>query len=257
MALEAGRQARQNRTVRGPLLSPRLRMVAGLLPEGHRLIDIGTDHAHLPIHAVLEGHFLEAVAADLRVGPLESASRNIDRFGCAGQVRTEHANGLQGFRPEPGDVVVMAGMGGLEMVDILCEAPSNWPTLVLQPQKSATELRRHLVLSGYAIHREALCLDGGRLYLGIQAAYSPDETAAAPIDPADFYIGPALRREQPPLFEAYLRKQRVQVVHAMLRHPLLSVVLQTIDQLLLECEAEHGRSIVSDHLTGAVNGGEA
>ncbi len=225
-------QGDSGKPVRGPALSPRLQMVARLIPDGQRLIDIGTDHAYLPIHAVLGGRFQEAVAADVRPGPLEKASCNIERFGCLGRICTAQADGLQGFSLQDGDVVVMAGLGGLEMVDILREAPFSWPRLVLQPQKSASDLRRHLAQNGYVIRQETLSLDGARLYLGIAAEYAPAESAAAPVDPVDLYIGPALRREQPPLFEHYLLRERILVTRAMLRQPLLASVRQAIDQLL-------------------------
>ena len=36
-------------------LTPRLRMVADMLPENVRLADVGTDHAYLPAALMLEG----------------------------------------------------------------------------------------------------------------------------------------------------------------------------------------------------------
>ena len=47
-------------------LSPRLRMVASLIPAGARLADVGTDHAYLPVALILEGKIPWAVAADLK-----------------------------------------------------------------------------------------------------------------------------------------------------------------------------------------------
>ena len=49
-------------------LTPRLRMVADLLPRDVVLVDVGTDHAYLPAVLLLEGKIRGAIAADLRPG---------------------------------------------------------------------------------------------------------------------------------------------------------------------------------------------
>lgn len=50
-------------------LTPRLRMVADLLPRDVVLVDVGTDHAYLPAVLLLEGKIRGAIAADLRPVP--------------------------------------------------------------------------------------------------------------------------------------------------------------------------------------------
>ena len=56
-------------------LTPRLRLVADLVPAGARLADVGTDHAYLPAALILEGKipFAEintgAIARGLRTVP--------------------------------------------------------------------------------------------------------------------------------------------------------------------------------------------
>lgn len=226
-----------------PSLSPRLSMVASLLPTGRRLIDIGTDHAYLPIIAIQRNRYEQAVAADIRPGPLAVAERNIRRFACADRVTTVLSNGLNAFECRPGDVVVMAGLGGLEMIDILEAASARWPILVLQPQKSDSMLRAYLSESGYSIRSEALCSDDRRLYVAVVAEcmseYVAEQTAEqtaeiAPLSPIDQYIGPCLRRDRPPFFPEWLNRQRVQVLHAIRRGEPLTDVLLEIDRLLAE-----------------------
>jgi len=214
-------------------------MVAGLLPTGRRLIDIGTDHAYLPIVAVKRSRFDQAVAADIRPGPLAVAERNIRRYACADHVTTTLSNGLNAFDCRPGDVVVIAGLGGLEMIDILSTAPERWPLLVLQPQKSDPQLRKYLSDSGYLISKEALCSDDRRLYAAMVAERVSDQaTGIVPISPIDRYIGPCLRKDRPLLFREWLNRQRVQVQHAIRRGELLTDVLLEIDQLLAEAHMD-------------------
>ena len=47
-------------------LPPRLRLIAGWVPEGAYLADVGTDHGYLPTWLRLQGKIRGAVASDLR-----------------------------------------------------------------------------------------------------------------------------------------------------------------------------------------------
>lgn len=51
-------------------LPPRLRLIAGWVPEGAYLADVGTDHGYLPTWLRLHGKIQGAVASDLRPGPV-------------------------------------------------------------------------------------------------------------------------------------------------------------------------------------------
>ena len=135
-------------------LSPRLRMVAGLVPPGSRLADIGTDHAYLPAALIQEGTIPAAIAADLRQGPLNRAKATVRECGLTGRVTFRLCSGLEGVRPDEVDAVAIAGMGGETIADILAAAP--WTRerdvpLVLQPMSSMDDLRLWLERHGYTI----------------------------------------------------------------------------------------------------------
>ena len=51
-------------------LSPRLQLLADWVPSGVRIVDVGTDHAFLPVWLMLNGKVSSAIASDLRPGPL-------------------------------------------------------------------------------------------------------------------------------------------------------------------------------------------
>lgn len=51
-------------------LPPRLRLIAGWVPEGAYLADVGTDHGYLPTWLRLQGKIRGAVASDLRARPV-------------------------------------------------------------------------------------------------------------------------------------------------------------------------------------------
>lgn len=152
-------------------LSPRLALIAGWVPPGAKLADVGTDHAYLPVWLTLHGRVASAIASDLRKGPLERARATGRTYGAEG-IDFRLGDGLAFIRPDEADTIVIAGMGGENIAAILAAAPwtaDGRHTLLLQPQTRAEELRRFLMDHGYAITREALVCDRGTIYPVMEA----------------------------------------------------------------------------------------
>ena len=139
-------------------LPPRLRLIAGWVPEGAYLADVGTDHGYLPTWLRLQGKIQGAVASDLRPGPLERAKVAGSLYGTD-NIEYRLCNGLAGIRPSEVDTVTIAGMGGETILSILKAAPwtaDGQHTLLLQPQSHEEMVRQYLAENGFAITREAL-----------------------------------------------------------------------------------------------------
>lgn len=153
-------------------LSPRLQTVADWVPQNAKLADIGTDHGYLPVWLLQNGRISEAIAADLRAGPLDAARRTAKRFGVEGKVSFRLCDGLTGIEPGEVDTVAIAGMGGETIAGILEAAPwtkEDETLLLLQPQTAFFELRTYLSKQGYRILKEKIVCEGNRLYIAVMA----------------------------------------------------------------------------------------
>jgi len=148
-------------------IGARLRAIAALVPARcHCLADIGTDHGYIPVFLLQAGVIERAVAADVRAAPLEHARRTAGRFGGAERISFRLGDGLSVLAPGEADVIVIAGMGGDTITEILAAAPWSraGPLLLLQPMSKAGVLRRWLPRNGYAVCAEELVQDKGVLY---------------------------------------------------------------------------------------------
>lgn len=166
-------------------LTPRLEQVAEYIPAGESVIDIGTDHAYLPLSVILSGKCPRAIAADVRPGPLEAARKHIQECQAEEKVAVRLSNGLDAFLPEELECVVMAGMGGHLIAELIARAGDQGRlacchTLVLQPQSEPDRVRRALHEAGWQIKKEAMTEDRGKFYVVMQAVpgqerYSEEE----------------------------------------------------------------------------------
>ena len=193
-------------------LSPRLAAVAGQVPKGAAVIDVGTDHAMVPVWLVQSGRAARVLASDIRPGPLRSAAALLEKTGTGDRVRLMQTDGLTGIGPEDGDTVILAGMGGETMISILAAAPwtKTGALLILEPQSKRAELRRWLTGSGYRILSERLAEDAGRIY--------PILTAAGGTSPAyseaELHLGRLAQIGGDPLFLKYLEDTRARTARA-------------------------------------------
>ena len=117
-------------------LSKRLQAVADLVTPGMRLVDVGTDHAYIPIYLTQNGLVPSAIAMDINKGPLERADTHILEHGLDGKIVTRLSDGLVNLKMEEADTMIAAGMGGGLVIHILNEDPAKTRSLkelVLQP----------------------------------------------------------------------------------------------------------------------------
>ena len=147
-------------------LSKRLQRIADYIRPGDRIIDVGTDHAYIPIWLLLKDREARAIATDIRPGPLERAGIDAARYGVSDRLELRECDGLSQCDPGSVDTVIIAGMGGETIAWILDGAPwAKEKRLILQPQTKQSELRDHLAACGYSILDAALAFDNGRIYL--------------------------------------------------------------------------------------------
>ncbi len=153
--------------------------------KGGTVADIGTDHALLPVALVQSGKCTSGFACDIKKGPLESAGRTIAAAGLTDRIERVLCDGIPAACADC-DTVVIAGMGGLMIADILSRATLAVHTqLLLQPMTKAAELRRYLVENGFEIERERYVREGKMIYVILDARHGQ----SPPYSEVDLEVG--------------------------------------------------------------------
>ncbi|MDD3305759.1 MAG: class I SAM-dependent methyltransferase [Acetobacterium sp.] len=148
-------------------LSPRLEVIANCVAGAESMADIGTDHGYLPVYLVENEMVTRAIASDTNQQPLKKAEKIISEQQLEKQIETRLGSGLSVLKPGEVDAVVMAGMGGLLIRDLLEAQPDvamQKKKLVLQPMNNQAVLRKYLESSGFFIIKEELAQEGDRVY---------------------------------------------------------------------------------------------
>ncbi len=158
-------------------LDKRLSACASLVEEGSFAADVGTDHAYIPIWLIQNNVCPRCVASDVNAGPVASAKKNIEANGIAERVTVICANGLEDSAFDGCGNIIVAGMGGELIADILdgTDRPKSASRLILQPMTKQEVLRRYLWDNGYEIiYDEPVQAD--RLYQLFAARYTGEIT---------------------------------------------------------------------------------
>lgn len=185
-------------------LGERLCALAAMVPIGSRIADIGTDHAYLPIYLASANLIRQAVAVDVNPGPYASACDAVRNAGMAGRIDVRLGDGLKVVAPGEVDVAVIAGMGGITMIQVLEDSPAvvaALKRLILQPMVATPQVRRWLQANGWQIIDETIVEDEGRLYELLSA--EPGDMAESEL----LEIGPVLWQKRHPLLSRLLNQR--------------------------------------------------
>ena len=158
-------------------MSARLEAIVRLAGQGDTVCDVGCDHAHVPIRLLQTGCYRRAIGMDVIAGPLGKAAANLALYGMEDRVQLRLSDGLDACIAGEADTLVVTGMGGTLMEEILLRQPektASFRALVLGPQSDPEKVRSALRRLGFTITEEELIFEDGKYYPVIRSEAAAD-----------------------------------------------------------------------------------
>ncbi len=187
-------------------LTNRLYAIAKQVQEGASVADIGTDHGYVPVYLIQNHIAKKIIATDIHQGPLKIAQNTIAEYGLQSYIELRLGNGLEVISPGEVDTVIVAGMGGLLIRDILSQHIETARTIhrfILQPMNAQAELREWLLKNAFKIIHEELAMEGQRIYEIIVAENGHQEIG----ERINLEISPKLIQKKDPLLRIFIQKK--------------------------------------------------
>ena len=224
-----------------PNLTPRLQKIADLIKPCNCVADIGTDHAYLPVYLTISEKCNFAVASDIKKGPLSRAESTVKQYGQSHRIDLRLGSGVDTLAPHEADAIVIAGMGGIIITEILKSRPEIFKTakqILIQPMSSVPELREKLIELDYEIADEYLAKEDRKIYNIISVIPCKNQMKYTP---AEIYAGKKLMDNKPEHFDEYiaLKKKQLETMIDGLQRSIAgntNLKLQESKELLKEIE---------------------
>jgi len=167
-------------------LSSRLEEIIRWVPSCRCAVDVGTDHALVPIALLSRNVVGRAIGIDKSPHPLAQAKVNRHNAHLLTRLELQCADGLQSVSLEADDVVVMAGMGGRTMQMVLQQ--TDWRgTLVIQPNRDQVDTRTFLHQQGWQSDGESLIVENDQFFWTSRWRYQPSQKST--VSPLGLYFG--------------------------------------------------------------------
>lgn len=189
-----------------PRLSERLLKTASLVPPCGTFLDVGTDHAYLPVYLIKKGICKKAIASDVKKGPLDSAKKTAQAFDVLNLIDLRLGSGFETVAKGEADCAVVAGMGGKLISELLAaskDTARSIKRLILQPMTAVYELRKFLYENNYTIDSEILAKEDFKLYHILSVSPKP----SPPLKDTELFMGTHLLSEENEYFAEYTARQ--------------------------------------------------
>ena len=191
-------------------LSKRLMKIASYVNYCEAIADIGTDHGYIPIYLVKNNKCNSAIASDINKGPIEKASTNIRFEGLSEKIKCLLGGGLKPLKVGEVNGVIIAGMGGNLIRDIILEDIEKvklYDFLILQPAQNPEVLRKFLYNNNFEILNEDLILDDGKFYELFKVKYNENAKKINVKDEISYEISSILLESNNSLVNDYIKSK--------------------------------------------------
>lgn len=141
------------------------------------LVDIGSDHGYVPVYACQNNLCKRAIATDISYDSLQKANELAKRENI-NNIAMRLGNGTEVLEDNDYDTVVIAGMGGMEIIKILTNTFKPFKKYILSPQRHQYELRKFLSQNNLCPIKDYKVVSKNRYYdiiVAEQGNYTPSE----------------------------------------------------------------------------------
>ncbi len=179
--------------------------------------DVGCDHGYCTEYMLKNGLCERAIFSDVSRGSLAKAEGILSSFVEEGRATPVLGDGFYGV-PDTVDEVLIAGMGGSEIIAILSDEKHGFlPTrFVFQPMHDGERLRRYIVAQGGYIERDYTFEDGKFYDLLVGGKGAPQEEYTD----AEYEFGRENLRFMPQAFVKRTKKQLANIEGYLLQPAL-------------------------------------
>lgn len=191
-------------------ISNRLQTICEYITPGHKLADIGTDHALVPVKLILDKKIEYAIAMDIGKGPLEKARVNVERYALSDRIDLRLSNGFEKLGKGEVDTVLIAGLGGDLMIDILKHDKGlryDIKEYILSPHSEWKSVRKYLREHGFQIIDEDMVYEDGKYYVIWKVIYAGSLSALSSKQVLYDMFGKILIEKKHTVLHMYLKKE--------------------------------------------------
>ena len=167
--------------------------------------DVGTDHAYIAVELIKSGKAEKVIASDINEVPLNIAKNNIIKEGLSEKIETRLGGGLSVLEEGEADTVIIAGMGGELICQIIKDdiKKAKKSVLIIQPMNAQYEVRKFLFENGFKIKCEDIECEAHRVYNIIIAENGKQE----PFEKDIYYHIPFYLKENRNFIHLYNKKK--------------------------------------------------
>lgn len=183
----------------------RIDTLCSFLRKAESFADVGCDHGYCSEFVLTKGLCDKVIFSDVSRGSLQKAQTLLARFVKEGRAIGVLGDGFYGV-PKDTEEVLIAGMGGSEIVSILSDKKYGFIPryFVFQPMHDSEKLRRYLIEKGAKINRD-FTFEDGKFYDLIVGEFGNGEKQA--YTDAEYEFGKENLSAMPQAFKTRTEKQ--------------------------------------------------
>ena len=190
-------------------MSKRIERLVDLFPGATSVADIGCDHGYSSILLAKKGKAEKIIACDIGESPLESAKNNIRKEGLTNKIQCRLGNGLEPLKSFEVEALLISGMGGPLITEIVEKRIEEFSLAVFSPQSDFSNFRRFLA-GKMEVLKEEYLEEGGKFYRLFLAGKKEKKAETAARSDVEWEYGWIPLQQKDPVLKALLEKEKRQ-----------------------------------------------